>query len=61
MRTAVLTLWEKHLKDEARTKKTQAYINLHACNLHTPHPVWQVGVANPLTVAKAITKVKLLT
>ena len=47
VRKAMPTLWEKPLKDEAWTKKTLDYINLHACNLHTPHPVWQVGAATP--------------
>ena len=39
VRKAVLTLWEKQLKDEARTKKTLAYINPNACSLHTHQPV----------------------
>ena len=55
------TICEKPLKDEARTKNTLSYINLHACNLHTPHPAWQVGAVDPLTVMNAITKEKLLT
>ena len=42
-------------------QRNLAYINFHACNLHTPHPVWKVGTADHLTVMKAITKVKLLT
>ena len=61
VRKAVLTLWVKQPKDEARIKKTLAYINLHACNFHTHHPVWQIGDADPLTVTKTITKVKVIT
>lgn len=61
VKKAVLSTWEKQLKDEARSKSTLKYINIDACNLHTPHPVWQIGAADILTVIRATTKVKLMT
>ena len=41
--------------------KTLRYVNLKACSLTEPHPVWILGPSNPLTTVKASTKAKLLT
>ena len=61
MKKAILQHWEKKLRREAETKKSLEHLNLDATSLRAPHPAWRLGAADPLTVTKATTKVKLLT
>lgn len=60
VKSAILSAWEKTLKEEARQKKTLEFLNKDVCCLSLPHPVWRLGGADTLTVVKATTKVKLL-
>ena len=60
VKAAVLNQWESHLTTEANSKSTLAYVNLHVCSLSSPHPIWRLGAADPITVVKATTKAKML-
>ena len=61
VKKSVLSEWEVRLKSEARNMKTLCFVNLKACSLSEPHPVWALGPADVITVVKASTKVKLMT
>ena len=48
VKKAVTSKWEEGLKAQARKLNTLKYINLNACSLTRPHPVWQLGAADIL-------------
>ena len=60
VRAAVSKAWETDLKSQTKNMPTLNLLNLNACNLHTTHPVWRLGAADPLTAVKATTKAKML-
>ncbi len=60
VKKAVYTKWEKTLKETASQKSTLKYLNIQACDLKSPHPIWRLHAASPLAVIKATTKAKLL-
>ena len=60
VKRAVEETWWEQLQNDAARLQTLEHINVNACSIGKPHPLWTQCGTNPYTTTIAMTKAKLL-
>ena len=61
IKSEVHAFWERKLKEGSKDKTSLRYLNLEACTIGTPHPIYSMMNVDPVYVHMNSIKVKVLT